>query len=61
MAYSYQPLNGDPVTANNFSDTGLERGATYIYSVRSVVRLPTGGYVESGTSNEVEGKLKDGE
>jgi len=59
--FSYWPLNREPLTANHFSDEGMERGTTYVYAVRTVVRLPAGSFVESGMSNEVEGKLKDDE
>ena len=59
--FSYWPLNREPLTANRFTDVGLERGTTYVYAVRTVIRLSTGAFVESGMSNEVEGKLKDDE
>ena len=59
--FSYWPLNREPLTANHFSDVGLERGTTYVYAVRAVTRLASGSFVESGLSNEVEGKLKDDE
>jgi hypothetical protein len=59
--FSLQPLNREPLADNRFADTGLERGSTYVYAVRTVVRLPSGGTAESGLSNEVEGKLKDDE
>jgi hypothetical protein len=55
------PLNREPLTGNRFADVGLERGTTYLYGVRTVVRLPSGGRVESSLSNEVEGRLKDDE
>lgn len=59
--FSYWPLNREPVTGNRYSDMGLERGVIYIYAVRTVTRLGSGAFVESGLSNEVEGKLKDDE
>lgn len=59
--FSLQPLNRELLTENRFVDVGLERGTTYVYSVRTVVRLPSGGVVESGLSNDVEGILKDDE
>jgi predicted small lipoprotein YifL len=60
-AYSSWPLNSEPLKVNHYSDVGLERGTSYVYAVRSVVRSATGAVVESGMSNEVEGKLKDDE
>ena len=59
--FSLLPLNREPLTGNRFTDVGLERGTTYVYGVRTVVRLPSGGRVESGVSNEAEGRLKDDE
>jgi predicted small lipoprotein YifL len=60
-AFPFQPLNREPLAGNRFADVGLERGTSYIYGVRTVVRLPSGGRVESGLSNAVEGRLKDDE
>jgi len=60
-AFPLQPLNREPLAGNRFVDVGLERGTSYSYGVRTVVRLPSGGRVESGISNEVEGRLKDDE
>jgi len=59
--FPFQPLNREPLADNRFTDVGLERGTTYIYGARTVVKLPSGGSVESGISNEVEGRLKDDE
>jgi len=59
--FPYWPLNREPLTTNQFSDVGLERGTAYAYAVRTVIRLSTGSFVESGMSNVVEGKLKDDE
>lgn len=59
--FSYWPLNKEPLTANRFSDAGLDRGTTYVYVVRTVVRISSGAFAESGMSNEVEAKLKDDE
>jgi predicted small lipoprotein YifL len=59
--FPLQPLNREPVTSNRFVDAGLERGTSYVYAVRTVVRLSSGGRVEGGLSNEVEGRLKDDE
>lgn len=58
---SYWPLNKTPLQVNHFSDVGLDRGTSYIYSVRTVVRHSTGLIVESASSNESEGRLKDDE
>ena len=60
-AFPLQPRTQEPQAGNRFTDTGLERGTTYVYVVRTVVSLPAGGRVESGPSNEVEGRLKDDE
>lgn len=60
-AFPFQPLNREPLAGTRFVDTGLERGTTYVYGVRAIVRLPSGGRVESSLSNEVEGRLKDDE
>ena len=60
-AFPLQPLNREPLAGNRFADVGLERGTSYLYGVRTVVRLPSGGRVESSLSNEVEGRLKDDE
>lgn len=59
--FPLQPLNREPVAGNRFVDVGLERGTSYVYGVRTVVRLSTGGRLESGLSNEAEGRLKDDE
>jgi predicted small lipoprotein YifL len=60
-AFSYWPLNSESLKVNQYSDVGLERGTTYVYAVRSIVRSAAGAVVESGMSDEVEGKLKDDE
>jgi predicted small lipoprotein YifL len=60
-AFPFLPLNREPLVGNRFTDVGLERGTTYLYGVRTVVRLPSGGRVESGLSNEMDGRLKDDE
>jgi predicted small lipoprotein YifL len=59
--FPLMPLNREPLTGNRFADTGLERGTSYNYGVRMIVRQPSGGRVESGLSNQVEGRLKDDE
>jgi predicted small lipoprotein YifL len=60
-AFSLLPLNKEPLAGNSFTDVGLERGTVYVYGVRTVVKMPSGGKVESALSNEAEGKLKDDE
>ncbi len=60
-AFSFLPLNREPLTANRFVDVGLERGVSYVYGVRSVVLLPSGTNAESVLSNEVAARLKDDE
>lgn len=60
-AFPLVPLNREPLAGTRFTDVGLERGTSYVYGVRTVVRLPSGGRVESGLSNEAEGRLKDDE
>lgn len=59
--FPFLPLNGEPVAGSLFTDVGLERGTSYSYGVRTVVRLPSGSRVESGLSSEAEGRLKDDE
>jgi hypothetical protein len=60
-SFPFQPLNREPLAGKRFVDVRLERGTAYVYGVRTVVRLPAGGMVESGLSNAVEGRLKDDE
>lgn len=57
----YQPLNREPLADNRYADVGLERRTSYVYGVRSVVRLSSGDRVESSLSNEAVGRLKDDE
>jgi hypothetical protein len=57
----FLPLNKVPITGKSHTDIGLERGVTYSYAARSVVRKPTGEMVESALSNIVEGALKNEE
>jgi predicted small lipoprotein YifL len=59
--FSYLPYVGSLLKENRFADMALERGVTYVYAARTVIRLSSGTLVESGLSNEVEGKLKDDE
>lgn len=59
--YPFVPLATVPVAGDRFVDTGLERGTIYVYRVRSVMQGSGVGSVESATSNEVEGMLKDDE
>lgn len=56
---SYLPLNKEPLKGDKFIDTTVERGLKYRYSVRYLMRLGSGGIVESIASEEVEGMLKD--
>lgn len=60
-ALPFLALNKEPLANNSFTDTGLERGVTYVYAARMVVRLPKGELVESVLSNEVEAALRDDE
>jgi predicted small lipoprotein YifL len=57
----YLPLNNLPLAATVYVDSGLDRKVTYRYVVRAVVRMPWGGFVESGASNEGEGALAEDE
>jgi predicted small lipoprotein YifL len=59
--FSYLPHVGSLLKENHFTDMGLERGVVYLYAARTVVKLSSGALVESGLSNEIEGKLKDDE
>ena len=59
--FPFLPLNREPLATNRFVDVGLERGVSYVYGVRTVVRLPSGNNAESVLSNEVEARLKDDE
>jgi hypothetical protein len=61
MVRSYQPLNRELLTANEYIDTVLERGVKYSYSARALILLASGKIVESAGSDEVEGMLKDDE
>jgi len=54
-------LNNAPLTGNSYIDTGLERGVTYVYAARVVVRTSKGDLVESVLSNEAEAALRDDE
>lgn len=59
--FPYLPYLATPLTVNHYSDMGLDRGTTYLYAARTVVKLPSGILVESGLSNEVEVRLNDDE
>jgi predicted small lipoprotein YifL len=59
--FSYMPYITSPLVVNRYTDMGLDRGTTYVYAARTVVRLSTGALVESELSNEVEAQLKDDE
>jgi predicted small lipoprotein YifL len=54
------PLNDSPVPGLDYEDLGLERGKSYIYTLRTVAGLE-GGMVESEFSNEVKGTLTEPE
>ena len=54
-------LNKELLTGNSYIDTGLERGVTYVYAARIVVRMPKGDLVESVLSNEAMAALRDDE
>jgi len=57
-----QSLTSKPVSANRYTDQGLDRNTTYVYGVRTVaVRNGVGQVVESDLSNLAEGRLKDDE
>jgi len=58
---SYEPLNREPLTGNEYIDSGLERGVRYRYSARALMVLESGDVAESAESQEVEGMLKDDE
>lgn len=58
---SYLPLNKEPLADTVYVDSGLERRVTYLYAVRTVVRMPWGGVAESKASNEAEGALEEAE
>lgn len=55
------PVNREPLTGINYTDTELERNVTYLYSARTVEKQEAGGIVESPLSNVVEGMLKNDE
>lgn len=55
------PVNKEPVLGNDYTDSGLERNVKYRYMARSVVKLKSGGLVESPASNVVDGILKNDE
>ncbi|ACM19488.1 lipoprotein, putative [Geotalea daltonii FRC-32] len=52
------PLNDKPVTGNTFEDQRVERGVTYSYAVRTLVKA-AGEEVESAPSNQVSGALAE--
>ncbi|MBI2354175.1 MAG: fibronectin type III domain-containing protein [Deltaproteobacteria bacterium] len=57
----FLPLNKAPLSGSSFTDSGLNRGVTYSYAARLIVRMPTGELVESILSNQVEGALREDE
>jgi predicted small lipoprotein YifL len=54
------PLNDVFVPGHDYEDLRLERGATYIYALRTVAEVE-GEMVESKLSNEIRGKLAEPE
>ncbi len=60
-SWPYQPFNRAPFNGTVYSDTTLERGVQYRYTVRAVIRQPSGDVAESMPSEEVAGKLTDDE
>jgi predicted small lipoprotein YifL len=54
------PLNNSPIPGDEYDDLRLERGVTYIYSVRAVADLE-GAMVESEPSDEIKGTLAEPE
>ena len=57
----YQPLNKEPLNVSEYTDSALERGVSYRYWARAVIRQVSGEVVESMESEEVQGRLKDDE
>ncbi|GLI38246.1 fibronectin type III domain-containing protein [Geobacter hydrogenophilus] len=53
-------LTPAPVSDRQYEDLRLERGATYVYTVRAVVEVD-GQLVEGAVSNEAQGKLAEPE
>ncbi len=53
-------LTPTPISDRQYEDLRLERGATYVYTVRAVVDVD-GQLVEGAVSNEAQGKLADPE
>ena len=53
-------LTPTPISGRQYEDLRLERGATYVYTVRTVVEVD-GQIVEGAVSNEVRGKLAEPE
>jgi hypothetical protein len=51
-------LNNSPIPGDEYNDLRLERGVTYIYSVRTVAEVD-GVMVESEPSNEIKGTLAE--
>lgn len=54
----WRPINGEPVAAKAYLDSGMDRTLTYVYVVRTVVKLPSGELLESEPSNQVEAQLR---
>lgn len=53
-------LTPTPISGRQYEDLRLERDATYVYTVRTVVEVD-GQFVEGAVSNEVRGKLAEPE
>lgn len=53
-------LTPTPISGRQYEDLHLERGATYVYTVRAVVEVD-GQFVEGAVSNEAQGKLAEPE
>lgn len=58
---SYLPINRAPLTGKDYIDSGLDRNRIYRYTARTVIRLESGGIIESSVSNVVDGMLKNDE
>lgn len=53
------PHNKELIKGNSHTDTGLKRGVSYVYAVRTVVKRANGALAESGLSNQVETRLAE--
>jgi len=57
----YLPINREPLTEKDYTDSGIERNVKYRYMARTLIKLETGDVVESPLSNVVDGMLKNDE